>query len=87
MIKYVCNNCDNLVCETSICPVCNERTVLEKSEIYYCDNCNIPLFNKICSICNSNCRYIGTDVRPVFPEERLLLECIEGKPFKYKGKS
>lgn len=87
MIKYICSNCDNLACETSICPVCKERTILEKSEIYYCDNCNIPIFDKVCSICNSSCKYIGTDIRPVFPEERLLLECIEETPFKYKDAS
>lgn len=87
MIKYVCKNCDNLICETSICPVCNDRTTIEKTEIYYCDKCNIPLFDEKCSICNSNCRYIGTDIRPVFPEERLLIECIKGSPFKYENSS
>ena len=87
MIKYVCNNCDNLICETSTCPVCKERTSIEKSEIYFCDKCNIPLFDSVCSICSSQCKYIGTDIRPVFPEERLLIECIEGKPFKYKDTS
>ena len=31
--------------------------------------------------------YIGTDIRPVFPEERLLLECLRGKPFEFAGHS
>lgn len=87
MIKYVCNNCDNLVCETSICPVCNDRTNIDKSEIYYCLECNIPIFDKVCPICNREGKYFGTDLRPVFAEERLLLEAIEGEPFKYAGKS
>ena len=32
MIKYVCNNCDNLICESSTCPVCNNRTFIDKSD-------------------------------------------------------
>lgn len=87
MIKYVCEQCDNLSCESSVCPVCNNRTYIDKSEIYYCKNCNIPLFDNVCSICNETAKYIGTDIRPVFPEERLLLEIIEGEPFKYVNQS
>ena len=87
MIKYVCSNCDNLICESSTCPVCNNRTYIDKSEIYYCKHCNIPLFDNACSICGKKSEYIGTDIRPVFPQERLLLEAIEKEPFKYVGKS
>ena len=87
MIKYICNNCDDLICETSTCPVCNSRTFVDKSEIFYCKNCNIPLFEDICPLCNTHCNYIGTDIRPVFPEERLLLECIIAKPFEYANMS
>ena len=87
MIKYICNNCDNLICESSTCPVCNNRTFIDKSEIYYCKNCNIPLFDDVCSICGNRAEYIGTDIRPVFPQERLLIEAIENEPFKYVGKS
>ena len=87
MIKYTCDNCDNLSCETSICPVCNQRTFLDKSEVFYCEKCNIPLFDEVCSICNNKGKYIGTDIRPVFPEERLLLECIVSKPFEFVGSS
>ncbi len=87
MIKYKCEKCDNLLCDTSICPVCGERTYVDKSEIYYCYNCNIPLFDKTCPLCEEEGKYIGTDLRPVFAEERLLLEAIENEPFKYAGKS
>ena len=31
--------------------------------------------------------HIGRDLRPVFPEERLLLEIILGQPLKYKDSS
>ena len=87
MINYICTNCDNLKCETSTCPVCNGRTYIDKSEIYYCEKCCTPIFDKRCPICNNEGIYIGTDIRPVFPEERLLIETIENEPFKYAGKS
>ena len=87
MIIYSCSNCNDLECETSICPVCNNRTQIKKSEIYWCKHCNIPLYNKICSCCNEEANYIGTDIRPVFAEERLLLECIRNKPFEFANHS
>lgn len=87
MIKYECRHCDHLICDTSVCPVCKERAFIYKAEIYYCDVCNIPLFDKKCNICNKEGRYFGTDVRPVFPEERLLIEVIENEPFKYANQS
>ena len=36
MHKYICTKCDNLLCETSICPVCNGRTELNSTEVFYC---------------------------------------------------
>lgn len=87
MIKYECNNCNYLICDTSICPVCGERTFINKSEIYYCSSCNIPLYDEFCTICGERGKYIGTDIRPVFPEERLLLEVILNKPLSFAGKS
>ncbi len=87
MIKYSCTNCSNLECETSICPVCSQRTHISKSEIYWCSNCNIPNYDKVCTCCNSEGKYVGTDIRPVFPEERLLLEVLLGEPFKFADKS
>lgn len=87
MLIYSCENCNDLECETSICPVCNGRTTIKKSEIFWCNKCNIPLFDKTCLNCNEEGIYIGTDVRPVFPEERLLLECLRNKPFEFAGHS
>ena len=87
MIKYRCSNCDNIECETSICPICNQRAQISKSEIYWCEKCNIPNYEKKCSICNSEGKYIGTDIRPVFPEERLLIETLKGELIKYAEKS
>lgn len=87
MITYTCKKCNNLECETSTCPVCKERTYINKMEIYWCDKCNTPLFDKTCPICSSEGRYLCTDIRPVFPEERLLLEVILDKPFAFANKS
>lgn len=87
LFKYVCSNCDNLECETSTCPVCGKRTELIKTEVYYCKHCNVPLFDDVCPVCHSKCEKIGADVRPVFAEERLLLEVLSDKPFSLANKS
>lgn len=62
MIKYICNNCDNLICESSTCPVCNSIKYIDKSKIY----CNIPLFNDVCAICRNGAEYIKTDLKLYF---------------------
>lgn len=86
MITYYCKKC-NLNTETSICPICGERTEITKSNVYWCDDCNIPLYDEVCPLCGKQARRIGSDIRPVFPEERLLLEVMLGEPFKYKNDS
>ena len=86
MIRYLCKKC-NLECETSVCPVCNSRADLEQTEVFFCANCNAPSFEKKCNCCGNNCDYIGTDLRPVFPEERLLIEVLLHEPFKFAEKS
>ena len=87
MQTYVCKNCDNLQCETSICPVCGKRTELLKSEVFYCEKCKCPSYSCVCDKCKSPTQKIGTDLRPVFAEERLLIEVLLGEPFKFAGKS
>lgn len=50
--------------------------------IYWCANCKIPIvkgddkFFYKCPICNDCVKYLSKDIRPVFPEERLLFEII-----------
>jgi len=78
VLKYVCRN-DNIKTKSSTCPVCGERTELEKSDIYWCDNCKVPLFQSECECCSGKGTRITTDIRPVFPEERLLLEILLDK--------
>ncbi len=87
MLKYVCENCDNLKCETSICPVCGGRTQLEKTAIFWSKEFNTPSFDEICAKNGELCKEIATDIRPVFAEERLLIEILEGNPMKYAGSS
>lgn len=85
MIKYYCKEC-KIECESSSCAICGERTIA-KSKIYWCENCNVPIYEEVCSCCGGNGKEIGTDIRPVFPEERLMLEILLGEPFKYKDSS
>lgn len=85
MVNYKCTKC-NQPSETSICPVCKERTNAE-SKLYWCDKCGIPIYEEKCKICGSQSKYIATDLRPVFPEERLLVEIVLDKPFAFMKKS
>lgn len=86
MIKYNCPKC-NIDTEFSICPNCGERTEIAESSVYWCDDCNIPLYDEVCPLCGKKARRLCSDIRPVFPEERLLLELMLGEPFKYKNDS
>lgn len=78
LLKYICTK-DNIRTKSSVCPVCGDRTELEKSDIYWCENCKVPLYDKTCGCCGDKGRRITTDIRPVFPEERLLLEILLDK--------
>lgn len=86
MIRYRCER-DNIETGTSICPVCGDRTVLVSSKIYWCDECNVPVYEDTCGQCGSSCRELTTDLRPVFPQERLLLETALGKPLAFLKES
>ena len=90
-----CKNC-NIETNDSICPVCGAETAEDLPvEVYWCDICNIPLIHTanqvdkgICPICARKTRYLTADLRPVFPEERLLLALLVGKePSAFMEKS
>lgn len=87
MIQYICKHCDNLPSETSICPVCGQRTVIKETSIYYCKECNAPSFYDECPVCHHKLTKIGTDLRPVFAQERLLIETLKGTPMAWAGKA
>ena len=58
------------------------------STIYWCDHCEVPIYEKECPVCGDHGTYIATDIRPVFPEENILISTlISGDPFKYQKDS
>ncbi|MCI5741676.1 MAG: phosphoadenosine phosphosulfate reductase family protein [Lachnospiraceae bacterium] len=96
MITYICRNldektgetlpCTNTVCSTSTCPTCGGRTEVQ-SQIFWCNHCEVPIYEKVCPICGKAGKKLTTDLRPVFPEERLLLELILDKPLAFLKQS
>ena len=60
---------------------------MEESAIFWCKDCNVPSFEETCPVCGNRGSRIASDIRPVFPEERLLIELILGVPLKYKNSS
>ena len=82
MITYHCSACD-LRCESSTCPVCGKRTDSTRT-VYWCANCNIPSWDEKCHRCGEPANRISSDIRPVFPQERLLMELLLGMPLKYR---
>lgn len=57
------------------------------SEIFWCQECQVPIYEKTCPVCGQEGKKLTSDVRPVFPEERLLLEIILEKPFAFEKDS
>lgn len=86
MIRYKCDE-HNIVFQASSCPVCGKRGSFEVSEIYWCNECGIPNYEEECPLCNTLGKRLSSDIRPVFPEERLLIEVVLGKPFAFKNSS
>ena len=78
-----CKSC-NIETTKDKCPVCGTKTVEDiPIQIYWCPNCRIPIIQETnqvdkdkCPICKAKTKYLATDIRPVFPEERLLLEIL-----------
>lgn len=96
MITYICRNrdektgadfpCTGLRCETSVCPTCGGRAEAVPV-VYWCESCRIPLYEERCALCGEKARPMTADVRPVFPEERLLVEILAGEPFCFREAS
>ena len=88
MIERICPKCNVLMNhEHCINPKCGHVTVMS-STIYWCDECQIPTYEKICPTCGSTGHYIATDIRPVFPEENLLVSLmLSNDPWKYQQDS
>lgn len=81
-----CKNC-NIETNESRCPVCGTETIEDLPvEIYWCEDCKVPIIQAVnqadkgvCPICGRAAKYMSADLRPVFPEERLLLEILLDK--------
>lgn len=67
---------------------CDARPLISTT-IYWCSECNIPIFDKKCSCCGNEGEYIATDMRPVFPEEKLLIAILLEKenPLEFDNSS
>ena len=81
-----CRKC-NIETNASVCPVCGGATVEDLPvEVFWCEHCAIPIINittqldkGVCPLCGGKTHYLATDLRPVFPEERLLVEILLGE--------
>lgn len=89
-----CKNC-NRETNQEICELCGQITEEDiPVMIYWCKNCKTPIIREanridieVCPLCNGETSYMSSDLRPVFPEERLLLEALFEEPLAYKEKS
>ena len=81
-----CKNC-NIETNEPCCPVCGSVTIEDlPTEVYWCAHCEVPIIQVAtqadkgyCPLCSKKMKYLSTDLRPVFPEERLLLELLLGE--------
>jgi phosphoadenosine phosphosulfate reductase len=88
MIERICPKCkvpmNGAKCINTKCGHPTENS----STIYWCDHCEVPIYEKECPVCGNHGTYIATDIRPVFPEENILISTlISGDPFKYQKDS
>lgn len=85
-----CSNC-NIESMDEVCSTCGQNTQEEIPHIcFWCSECNSPIVvvraetNSVeCPYCHTTSKQHYEDMRPVFPEERLLLEHLLGyKPLE-----
>lgn len=87
-----CKNC-NRETDDDKCELCGAVTEQEvPTYVYWCDKCKTPIIKpanridkNICPLCGDETAYLSADIRPVFPEERLLIEILTAKPLAYKN--
>ncbi len=90
-----CRNC-NIELNEKKCPICGSDAVEDiPVMIYWCKSCEVPVLQEvaqadkgICPRCGKRMRRMASDIRPVFPEERLLMEILLGyEPNEHIDKS
>lgn len=77
------------------CEICGNYTEQEAPVlVYWCESCKTPIIKSsdmvdknLCNLCGKETNYLSADLRPVFPEERLLLEILIAKPLDFIEKS
>ena len=42
--------------------------LIQESSVFWCDTCNVPIYNETCPVCDNKGRRVGTDL---FDDERL----------------
>ena len=86
-----CRVCEIETTET-VCSVCGYPTInddfgsVDNTIVHYCKNCSTPIIFKAndtlfgkCPICGNKTDYLAKDIRPVFPEEKLLIAILLNK--------
>ncbi len=78
-----------------VCELCGAVTEPDiPLEIYWCTACGVPVIKyanaidkNVCPACGNDVAYLCADIRPVYPEERLLFEILQGKPMAHINQS
>lgn len=89
-----CKSCSRET-NSETCEICGHATEQDTPiMIYWCNDCKTPIIKSanridksICPLCGKGTSYLGADLRPVFPEERLLIEILNAKPLEYINKT
>lgn len=88
--KMWCDKCKHET-NSEFCELCGDKTeAVIPTEVYWCNQCKTPIIiavnekqNCECPLCGGQINYLSSDLRPVFPEERLLIEILLDEPMKY----
>ena len=88
MIERICPKCRvPMNGEKCIKPNCGCITKMS-STIYWCEECKVPIYDNICPTCGTQGKYVATDMRPVFPEENVLVSILlADNPAEYQKSS
>ena len=89
-----CKSCGRET-NSETCELCGNATEQDiPIMVYWCNDCKTPIIKSvnridknICPLCGKETSYLCTDLRPVFPEERLLIEILTAKPLEYINKT
>ncbi len=78
-----CRQC-NIETNQDECPRCGGGTEAEVPvQANWCRHCHVPVIQEVnkggaCPLCGGELAYLAQDIRPVFPQERLLVELLLG---------